>query len=136
MKKIILLTLFRFLSSIDIVIQFFIKKNIMSKKKIQINIPEPCHKKFKEMITARGGNFCDSCEKVVVDFTNMTDDEIAKSFIKNKSRICGQFRNDQLDRKINLTPPPVNSYRGKAASILLSGAVSYTHLTLPTNREV
>ncbi len=93
----------------------------MSKKKIQINIPEPCQKNFAEMIPAKGGNFCDSCEKIVIDFTNMTDQEIANTFIKNKGKICGQFRKDQLDRKINLTPSPINSYRGKAASILLSG---------------
>ena len=93
----------------------------MSKKKIQIKIPEPCHKKFAEMIPAQGGSFCDSCEKIVVDFTNLTDHEIANTFIKNQGKICGQFRKDQLDRKINLTPPPVNYYRGKAASILLSG---------------
>ena len=95
----------------------------MSKKKIQLNIPEPCHKKLNEMIPAKGGNFCDSCEKVIIDFTNMTDNEIANTFIKNKGKICGQFRKDQLDRKINLSPTSVNSYKGKAASILLSGVL-------------
>lgn len=96
----------------------------MSKKKIQLNIPEPCHKKFTEMIPAQGGSFCDSCEKIIVDFTNMTDNEIANTFIKNKRKICGQFRKDQLNRKINLTPPPVNFYRGKAASLFLSGVLT------------
>ncbi len=96
----------------------------MSKKNIQINIPEPCHKKFNELIPAQGGNFCDSCEKIVMDFTNMTDNEIAQIFLKNKGKICGQFRKDQLGRKINLTSPPINSYRGKAASLLLSGVLT------------
>lgn len=97
----------------------------MSKKKIQINIPKPCHKKFADMIPAHGGNFCDSCEKIIVDFTKMTDHEIAKIFLKNKGKICGQFRKNQLDRNINLPSLHLtNSYRGKAASILLSGLLT------------
>ena len=82
----------------------------MSRKKIQLSVPEPCDKKFSEMILAKDGNFCDSCEKVIIDFTNMTDNEIVNIFIKNKRKICGQFRKDQLNRKINLAPPSVNSY--------------------------
>lgn len=96
----------------------------MSKNNIQINIPDPCHKKFSEMIPAQGGSFCDSCEKIIIDFTSMTDQEIANAFNKNKGKICGQFRKDQLNRKINLTPTAINSYRAKAASILLSGVLT------------
>ncbi|MFK7774793.1 MAG: carboxypeptidase-like regulatory domain-containing protein [Saprospiraceae bacterium] len=96
----------------------------MSIKKIQINIPEPCDQNFSEMIPAQGGNFCGSCEKVIVDFTDLTDGEIAKIFMKKNGKICGQFRKNQLDRNINLSPPAINSYRGKAASIFLSGILT------------
>lgn len=96
----------------------------MSKYKIQLDIPEPCTKKFKEMIPAVGGNFCGNCEKVIIDFTHKSDREIANIFKKNNGKICGRFSRQQLNRDIDISFPVVGSYRGKAASLLLSGILT------------
>ncbi|MGL5888741.1 MAG: hypothetical protein ACRC3B_02580, partial [Bacteroidia bacterium] len=49
------------------------------------------------------GRFCDSCCKVVVDFTNFSDQEIVDYLqAKNKERVCGRFKVDQVKQ----TPVP------------------------------
>ncbi|GAA0735765.1 hypothetical protein GCM10009431_00970 [Gaetbulibacter jejuensis] len=48
------------------------------------------------------GRFCQSCSKTVVDFTNMTTDDIQDFIHNNKhQRICGHIKQSQLDT-INL----------------------------------
>lgn len=108
----------------------------MSKKKIQLSIPEPCDKIFSKMNPAIRGNFCKNCEKVIVDFTKMSDKEIANFYLKNEGKTCGQFRKDQLNRNIYITPTTTNSYRGKVASILLSSVIATGISTAQNNTSL
>jgi hypothetical protein len=49
------------------------------------------------------GRFCGSCQKQVVDFSNMSDREIAMFFKKpSTGSVCGRFMGDQLDRDIEI----------------------------------
>lgn len=71
------------------------------KKAIQISIASPCHENWDQMDKAEKGKFCGSCQKQVIDFTNMSDHEIAQFFKKpSTGSVCGRFLNDQLDREI------------------------------------
>ena len=72
-------------------------------KKIQLQIPDPCHENWAEMTSIERGRFCNSCQKKVVDFTNMSDREIAIFFNKpSTGSVCGRFMQDQLDRDIEI----------------------------------
>jgi len=77
-------------------------------KKIQLSIADPCHENWDNMSRADKGRFCASCQKQVIDFTNMSDLQIAAFFkkpVKSLSKdgsICGRFYNDQLDRDIDI----------------------------------
>jgi hypothetical protein len=54
--------------------------------------------------TAQGA-FCAACSKEVVDFTNMTDEEVQHFFLNNRSKkTCGHFRSEQISR-IRITLP-------------------------------
>jgi len=90
-------------------------------KKIQIQIPEPCHEDWFLMTPAEKGRYCKSCEKVVVDFSMMSDSEII-SFFQNKSgNICGNFANDQLGRDLyQPTIPARKKYWGFLLSFLIT----------------
>jgi hypothetical protein len=66
---------------------------------LKIEIPTPCHQNWTGMTPNTLGKFCGSCEKTVIDFTKMTDDEVKNFFInKKEEKICGRFLNTQLQR--------------------------------------
>jgi hypothetical protein len=66
-------------------------------QKINIRIPEPCHEDWGQMSSAEKGRFCNSCSKIVVDFTVMQNQEIIDYFKEaSGARTCGRFRMEQL----------------------------------------
>jgi len=72
-------------------------------KKLQLQIPTPCHENWENMTPAVRGRFCASCQKQVVDFSNMSDREIAVFFKKpSMGSVCGRFMEDQLSRDIEI----------------------------------
>lgn len=49
------------------------------------------------MTVAENGRYCLSCDKVVVDFSKMTDQEIRSYFLRNAGKkCCGYFRSEQV----------------------------------------
>jgi hypothetical protein len=72
-------------------------------KKLQLQIPEPCHEDWNKMIPGDKGRFCDSCQKAVHDFTGMSDAQLIAFFKKpSTGSLCGRFLDDQLDRAIEI----------------------------------
>src|SRR5688500_20214569 len=71
-------------------------------KKINIAIPEACHENWDKMKKEEKGKFCNSCQKTVVDFTNMSDRQLAEFFKKPASSVCGRFQQDQLNRDLSM----------------------------------
>jgi hypothetical protein len=72
-------------------------------KKIQLTIPKPCHENWEAMTDVQKGKFCGSCQKQVVDFTNMSDRQLAEFFKKpSTGSVCGRFMNDQLERELEV----------------------------------
>jgi len=70
---------------------------------IQIHIPEPCHESWQNMTPKEQGRFCGSCQKIVVDFSAMSDKELL-NYISNASQnLCGRFAPDQLNKDIKAT---------------------------------
>jgi hypothetical protein len=70
-------------------------------KKIQLTVPKPCDENWDNMNPVEKGRFCNSCEKQVVDFSEMSDRQIAEFFKKpTTGSVCGRFMTDQLDREI------------------------------------
>lgn len=73
------------------------------KKKIHIQVPEPCHENWNNMTVTEQGKFCLACQKEVIDFSQMSDKEILQHISNASGKSCGRFRNDQLNRA--LVPP-------------------------------
>ncbi len=77
-------------------------------KKLQLTIAEPCHENWDGMTPVEKGKFCGSCQKQVVDFSDMSDRQVAEFFKKpilslsKGGSVCGRFMNDQLDREITI----------------------------------
>lgn len=62
-----------------------------------ITIPKPCHEDWEKMSPKEQGRHCEVCSKVVIDFSDKTEEEIYSFFRENSGKkVCGNFRNDQL----------------------------------------
>jgi hypothetical protein len=86
-------------------------------KNIQLTIPKPCHENWDAMTPVEKGRFCGSCQKQVVDFSTMSDRQIAEFFKKpSTGSVCGRFMSDQLDRDIEL---PKKEFPGSGISFHL-----------------
>jgi hypothetical protein len=65
--------------------------------KKSIHIPTPCHEDWGKMTPKQQGRFCQSCSKVVVDFTEKTKEEIIDVLDNASGNTCGRFNTSQLD---------------------------------------
>lgn len=70
--------------------------------KIQLTIPEPCHENWNKMTPVEKGRFCHSCQKPVIDFSTMSDREVAQYFKQSTGSVCGRFMQDQLERELDI----------------------------------
>jgi TonB family protein len=72
---------------------------------MKLSIPKPCNEDWSNMLPLGNGRFCKSCEKVVIDFSDIPDAEIEKYFIKNFGKsVCGRFKKSQLQSIIIQIP--------------------------------
>lgn len=62
-----------------------------------ISIPKPCSESWQNMTPTQKGAFCALCSKEVVDFTQMTKQEIVGYLATNK-KACGRFETVQLQQ--------------------------------------
>lgn len=76
-------------------------------QQLHLSIPEPCHENWQQMTPTEQGRFCNACAKQVVDFSNMSDDQVLNYFstVKNE-KVCGRAYPDQLERAITMPQPP------------------------------
>jgi hypothetical protein len=62
----------------------------------KVSIPRPCAENWTTMSPEKGGRFCGSCKKTVVDFTAMSTDQILDYFlVKRGEKLCGRFHISQ-----------------------------------------
>jgi hypothetical protein len=67
---------------------------------IKITIPEPCSQNWQDLTIVEQGRFCAFCEKVVIDFRKMSDNESLDYFKNHQGNVCGNFNPIQTDRLI------------------------------------
>lgn len=72
-------------------------------KQLQLSIPKPCHEDWDKMSQVEKGRFCGSCQKQVMDFTNMSDSQLVAFFKKEATgSVCGRFMPEQLDKAMDI----------------------------------
>ncbi len=89
---------------------------------MQLQIPQPCSKDWDLMIPQGDGRFCNSCQHTVVDFSNMTDNELLSYLQKNPFTHCVHVRNNQLNRTLTWSKQVRQKFllvKAKMAAMLL-----------------
>jgi hypothetical protein len=97
----------------------------MKKHSYTFKIDKPCSESWDKMTATEKGKFCQSCEKEVVDFSSLSDEEMIRVIEKSKGNICGRAKKTQLDRKIQI---PSNVHRPYPVNAILAGLVVLTLL--------
>lgn len=97
-------------------------------KNVQIRIDDPCSASWDQMLPSQQGRFCSSCQKTVVDFTGMSDQEVLNWFATLPGGVCGRFREGQLNHELIPQLERKNGglglWRYLLAGLLLSSEVS------------
>lgn len=76
---------------------------MMKNATLRIEIPSPCSEKWSEMQPVDAlHRHCASCDKVLTDFSRMSDTELALWFTHSKGKVCGRFNPQQLNRNLTL----------------------------------
>lgn len=80
----------------------------------RLSIPQPCPASWEQMTPVAGGRYCASCEKVVVDFSRMSEAEVV-AWLGRNGRSCGRFRPQQL-----AAPPAPRGWAAWLAAVVVS----------------
>ena len=67
----------------------------------QLNIQNPCHETWENFKPTPEGGFCASCQKNVINFSEMTESQLVAYFrdlSSENQHLCGRFRDDQLQK--------------------------------------
>lgn len=89
--------------------------------KTRVEIPKPCNQDWKKMTILEKGRYCESCEKTVIDFTNLSRQEIIRK-LDGKKEVCGRIYASQLT-EINATKSKTEFYFAKWAMLLGLGSI-------------
>jgi hypothetical protein len=70
-----------------------------------LSVPQPCTQSWEEMTTADQGRFCQQCQKTVIDFSMMNDQQIIAFISTSGGSLCGRFEPSQLNREYKILDP-------------------------------
>jgi hypothetical protein len=95
-------------------------------QQLVLQIPTPCHENWDAMHPAEQGRFCLSCQKTVVDFSNMTDQQVLQYLQRAQGDTCGRLATDQLNRPLTQQPVRRNHFWAKLVFQFLFPAFVFT----------
>lgn len=94
----------------------------MKARSRELTITEPCTQSWEQMQQHDGHNFCDACQKCVIDFTGYTNEAILQAITTSKTEICGRLSQTQLNQiNYSLIVAPANRSWMKYLGVLAIG---------------
>jgi hypothetical protein len=80
-------------------------------KEIKLSIPKTCQEDWNKMTNNSNGKFCSLCNKNVINFTEMSDEELKNYFLHYQgASVCGRLRKEQIDMSPNLKRNKIQRY--------------------------
>lgn len=71
----------------------------------KLTVTKACLQDWGRMQPKANGRYCTACATTVIDFSKMTDEQVANFFLlNNRQPVCGRFKAVQLER-IEITVP-------------------------------
>lgn len=94
--------------------------SIFNYKQSDMQIESPCHENYSKMDKRADGRYCTACEKVVIDFTKLSNTEITEVIRKQSSdSICIRAKSFQFEQT-NLFNKVIYNLRERIFTIRLN----------------
>lgn len=71
-----------------------------------LKIDNPCNEPWVAMNANDVGRYCVNCQKSVIDFTSLTDNEVLQIIKQTNGKLCGRLNTEQLNRVLIGTKQP------------------------------
>ena len=94
--------------------------------RINLTKIQRCEQVWEDMREHGCGRICQQCEKTIIDFREMSNEEVANVHIFSREAVCGVYRPEQLEMPSLITMPPKRLSRWKTAALTLLGFLSST----------
>lgn len=82
----------------------------MKQQSYKVTVNNPCEKEWASMTPNENGRYCSHCSTSIVDFTQLTDNEIIQTIKQTQGRLCGRLTDQQLSRTLETTHHSNNSW--------------------------
>jgi len=69
--------------------------------KINLTGLKKCDQLWDEMMPNECGRLCQKCNKTIIDFRKLSDEEMTKIHLFKTEPICGIYRSDQLEYPVS-----------------------------------
>ena len=102
-------------------------------KSLTVQIPQPCPERWDAMQPNGPGRFCASCRKTVVDYTALSDRELAQQLNQASGDVCGRLGADQLDRPL-MIPDQATAHWQRCLGVLTMGLLSWQTAQAQSNQ--
>ena len=99
----------------------------MKRSNYLLKIENPCPESWDAMTPTDSGRFCANCAKNVIDFTDLSDDQVLALVKKSQGSLCGRLEESQMNRYLASETEPSNKarfFRLLAGLFLLSATES------------
>jgi len=87
------------------------------------------------MTPTEQGRFCASCQKTVVDYTSLTDQQLIRVLSQPLTSSCGRFRTEQLNRSLPPIQSGATSFWPRWVSLLTMSLLSWQTARAQTNKS-
>ena len=64
--------------------------------KINLSKLKKCDQVWDNMLPREGGRLCEKCNKHIIDFTKLSNEDIANAHIRSEEPVCGFYTKEQL----------------------------------------
>ncbi len=99
---------------------------------LTIQMNTPCEENWNGMEPTEAGRFCNKCQKPVINFVDLSDQQILQYFLEHPYPVCGRMLTTQRDHHFVHTTPTINRNLSPVTATLLTLATITTEAAPPT----
>jgi hypothetical protein len=103
---------------------------------LTLRMNTPCDEHWNDMEPTGEGRFCNKCQKPVINFVDLSDQQILQYFLENPYPVCGRMLTTQRDHQFVHSTPKINRNLSPVTASLLTLATITTEVARPAPLRV